>query len=112
MIDPSQVHGKRMAMIIWGKHADGSDDVVVFAVVAHWDGASLTLRRDQDSPSFPVHDEWLSRIKPVSADLKEPLLHAEYCFSLSIGSLNENESLQGLIKTGLKWPKPDEVEEG
>ena len=112
MIDPCQIHGKRLAMIVWGKDADGSDDVVVFAVVAEWDGASLTLRPSPDSPSFPAPDDWLSRIKPVSADLKEPLLDAEYCFSVSIGPLSECESPEGLIKTALKWPKPDEVEEG
>lgn len=27
MISPSQVHGKKLAMIVWGKKTDGSDDV-------------------------------------------------------------------------------------
>jgi hypothetical protein len=29
MINPSDIHGKRLAMIAWGNKANGEDDVVV-----------------------------------------------------------------------------------
>ena len=41
MMHPSDIHGKRLAMIAWGKKANGEDDVVVFTGLADWDGALL-----------------------------------------------------------------------
>jgi hypothetical protein len=103
MIDLKDVHGKRLGMLAWGKKDDGADDVVVFAGVADWDGKRLCMLREHGEV-FEVQKEWWDRIKPVMGDVKGVLLDAEFCFSVTVGNLND-ASADGLIATGLKWPK-------
>ena len=104
MIDPSTTNGKRIAMIAWAKKGDGEDDVAVFSGIADWDGRKLILRRQPDSASFMIPDEWLSRLKPVDDELRMMLFDAEYCFSVSVGVLDTEEDSVVFRKTGLKWP--------
>ena len=104
MIDPVQIHGKRLAMIAWGEKEDGSEDVVVFAGIANWDGENLTMLCEPPHSSFQVPNEWWDRLQPVSDDLKEVLLEADFCFSVTVGNLLEGEKVSAYIKTGLKWP--------
>jgi len=106
-LDPADVHGKRIAMIVWGEKPDGSDDVAVFTGVARWDGAHLRMVR-QPGPDFPVRDDWLDRLKPVDAELKATLLGAELAFSVSIGNLPEGIDVEELLSTGLEWPDDDD----
>jgi hypothetical protein len=70
MVDPSDVNGKRLALIAWGKKAGGGDDVAVFSGIAMWDGEVLTMRREPDSTSFVIPAEWLARLRPVEHGLK------------------------------------------
>jgi hypothetical protein len=105
MINPTELHGKRLAMIAWGKRIDGEDDVAVFSGIAIWDGDMLTVRREPETASFVVPAEWLARLRPVEADLKAMLVDAEYCFSVSVGSLDERDDSSGFQHTGLKWPQ-------
>jgi hypothetical protein len=104
MVNPSEIHGKRLAMIAWGEKADGEDGVVVFTGLADWDGTMLTMRREPAESSFVVPAEWLPRIQPVQADLRETLLGAEYQFSVTIGNLDEDDDASLYQATGLKWP--------
>ena len=104
MISPSEIHGKRMAMIAWGTMANGEDDVVVFTGLADWDGAVLAIRRTPAESSFVVPAEWLSRIELVPADLKSTLLDADYQFSVTVGDIGDEDSALYLA-TGLKWPQ-------
>ena len=105
MIDPVQIHGKRLAMIAWGeKKEDGGEDVVVFTGTANWDGEKLIMLREPPHSSFQVPNEWWGRLKPVSEELKEMLLEADFYFSVTVGDLSEGEDVAGYIKTGLKWP--------
>jgi hypothetical protein len=108
MINPSDIHGKRLAMLAWGKRPTGEDDVVVFTGLADWDGALLTMRRVPAETSFVVPAEWLPRIEPVPADLKQTLLGADLRFSVSIGKLDENDDASLYQATGLKWPQDTE----
>ena len=91
-------------MLVWGEMADGSDDVAVFAGIGDWDGRRLRMLRQSDPASFPIQDDWLSRLKPVPADLKTTLLDSDYFFSLTIGPIPEGEALGAYVVTGLKWP--------
>jgi hypothetical protein len=88
MVDPIITHGKRLAMIAWGKNEDGSDDVAVFTGVAEWDGTALRMRREPESSSFKIPSEWLSRLQPVRDDMRPTLLDAEYSFSVTVGNLD------------------------
>lgn len=93
MIDPAEIHGKRIAMIAWGEKGAGGDDVAVFTGIADWDGRRLIMRREPDSSSFAIPDEWLDRLKAVEPDLKETLLGAEFHFSVTVGNLPDSEDV-------------------
>ncbi len=108
MINPKDTHGKRIAMIAWGEKEDGSDDVTVFTGIADWRDRHLTMVREPKESSFQIPDEWLNRLNPVEEKLKEILLEADYCFSVSIGNLSDGEDLSMLQKTGLRWPNENE----
>jgi hypothetical protein len=49
MIDPADIHGSQIAMIVWAEKPDGADDVVVFTGTAHWNGSHLTMLRKDSS---------------------------------------------------------------
>ena len=107
-MNPADIHGKRIAMVAWGEKPDGTDDVVVFAGTAEWDGARLIVNGGPDSFSFQVQDDWIGRLQPVAPDLKETLLDAEYSFSVTIGPLPDGANLDEFVRTGIKWPSDDE----
>ena len=109
MINPSAIHGRRIAMIAWAKTSDGEDDVAVFSGIAEWRGTSITLLREPPESSFVLRDEWLARLKPVPDELKATLLDAEYQFSVRVGDLTEADDRETLLKTGLKWPNGEKA---
>ena len=107
MINPVEVHGRRLAMVAWGQKPDGTDDVVVFTGTAQWDGSHLTMVRDDSS--FQILNEWLDRLKVVDSDLKASLLEADYFFNVTIGALPDGVDLSEYCQTGLKWPTDAEA---
>jgi hypothetical protein len=104
MVEPAATHGKRVAMIAWGKNEDGSDEVAVFTGVGEWDGAVLRMRREPESSSFTIPSEWLLRLQPVRDDVRSTLLDAEYSFSVTVGNLQSGEDASVFQSTGLRWP--------
>ena len=109
VVDPAATHGKRIAMIAWGEHDDGSDDVVVFAGVAQWDGVELSMRRSPDSSSFTIPSDWLPRLQPVPDELKSMMLDAEYYFPVTVDNLGEGEDTSLFQSSGLRWPDADQA---
>jgi hypothetical protein len=107
MVDPATTHGKRLAMIAWGKNEDGSDDVAVFTGVAEWDGAVLMMRREPEASSFAIPPGWLPRLQIVRDDMRPTLLDAEYSFSVTVGNLGDGEDVSVFQSTGLRWPGAD-----
>jgi hypothetical protein len=106
MVNPADVHGKRIAMVAWSQNPDGSDDVAVFTGTANWDGIHLTMVR-QAGTTFQLDDEWLDRIEPVESGLKPMLLDADFSFSVAVGDLPEGENEEEYVRTCLTWPKED-----
>jgi hypothetical protein len=88
MIDPVQLHGKRVAMIARGKNEDGSDAFAVFSGVADWDGTRLILRRFPIETSLEIRREWFARIEPVPAGLKAKLSGAEFSFPVAVREIS------------------------
>ena len=60
-------------MMVWGKKADGTDDVAVFTGTAEWDGQRLVMLRGHGEPPLEVQGEWLDRLKPVDPDRPDNL---------------------------------------
>src|SRR5882724_1527548 len=68
MVNPAAVHGRCLAMMVWGKKADGTNDVAVFTGTAEWDGQRLVMLRGHGEPPLEVQGEWLDRLKPTAMD--------------------------------------------
>ena len=108
-MNPEELHGKRLAMIVWGASADGEEEAVVYAGEANWDGATLRVTfAGAVGDSFQVREEWLDRIDSVDSESKEILLGADFAFSVSIGPLPENADVSEYVRTGLRWPADDD----
>lgn len=82
MVNPADTHGKRLAMAVWGKKPNGSDDVAIVTGIASWDGTRLTMLRDSGG-RFQIEHQWLARLKAVEPELRETFLGAEFYFSLT-----------------------------
>ncbi|MCB9771364.1 MAG: hypothetical protein H6754_02305 [Candidatus Omnitrophica bacterium] len=100
----SNLHNKKLAVILWSKDKAGEDDVVVYAGKASVVHNKVTVSL-KGNANFKILAEWVERIKNVTKDLKTTLLDADYCISLSVGDLPTDTSSDKFIKTGLKWPK-------
>jgi hypothetical protein len=106
MIQPSELQGRRLAMIAWAQNPDGSDNVAVFTGIARFRGSSLIMTRTPPESSFEVPAHLLERIRHVADAFKEMLLNADYSFSVSVGSIDECDESEAKLmqQTGLKWP--------
>ena len=94
---------KTLALVLWGKGADGADDVAVYPGVLTRNGGRYYLqRRGSDSPP-ELLPEWLPRISEVPPDLGELLCNCDFQLSLTIGDVSDEEA-QGLRQFGLTWP--------
>ena len=104
MRDYSHLHDKKFAVIMI--EDDGSDDGdwVVLWGTAKWCDNHLFVRRDMETAEFPIPDDALDRIKPVTADVREILEDAEYCITLSVGPIPDGVDPATLLQTGFKWP--------
>lgn len=107
MVEPAQLVGKRLALLLIGEDEHGQDDCAIFAGIVRQDGSRLVLDRD-DGP-FELRDEWIERIRPVEAQVKDILLGADYVLSLSVGNLPGGASTAELEPTGLKWPQRNDA---
>ena len=106
MIEPIRLVGSRLALLLTGEDEHGGDDWVVFAGVVRQDGERLVLERNEGP--FELRAEWIERIRPVKAELRDVLLDADYVLTLSVGNLPAGAPTDGFEATGLKWPQKDD----
>lgn len=107
MTHPSEVHGRRLAIVVWGVKPDGSDEVAVCVGTVEWDEQHLDLVGDSGDVLLSLQHEWLDRLRHVEESLKETLQGADLCLSLSIGPVPQDADMTKLVKTGLRWPVDD-----
>ncbi len=98
------VDGKKLAIIAWAKDEKGEEDVAVFTGVASWNGKQLTLLRHPEQDSFVIPNDWLSRLKEMTPDLRDILLDADFSISVSVGLLPDNADLSQYENLPLRWP--------
>src|SRR5215813_10801041 len=100
--------GKRLALITWGRHRNGEDEVWVHAGTVQASGSGLVLDRGKDTPQVKLLSQWLPRIEPVSDELRTTLLGAELRLSLTIGPIPEGVDPSDFEDIGLhEPPEPD-----
>lgn len=94
---------KTLALVLWGKSADGADDVAVYPGVLSKRGGRYYLERSGADPHPELSSEWLPRIAPVPEDLRETLCNCDFQLSLTVGDIGDEEA-EGLKQFGLRWP--------
>ena len=106
MIEPTRLAGSRLALLLMGEDKQGREDWVVFAGVIRQDVEGLVLERNEGL--FELRAEWIERIRPVKAELRDVLLDADYVLALSVGDLPDGPPTDAFEATGLKWPQKDD----
>ena len=80
------------------------DDVLVYLGKLQNVNGEYSFTNEEKGWTVSLDEEQLSRINPVSDDLKEMLLNADYALSMSMGELPKSNS-QDFNETGMKWHK-------
>lgn len=96
------LHGKHLAMIAT-VYEEGESETAVFTGIAHWTGEHLLMLRGEDQEPFEVQSEWFERIRPVKEEIRSILRGAEFCFTVTMGTL-PGDAGEEYQKTGLRWP--------
>jgi hypothetical protein len=99
MIDYKDIEGHLFALIVW--NLDKEDDVHVYVGQLIKRGTDYLFNNDKKGWTVTVHPDKIDKIKKVTDDLKETLLHADYCLNLTIGDMVDNNGKY--IPTGMKW---------
>jgi hypothetical protein len=97
-VDYQELQGKSLAIILAGEDEDWS---VLRGTVRVEDAALLLDHNVSDQP-FLIQSDWLSRIKPTPADLRDILMNADYFMSLNLGTLSNDADMSEYESTGLK----------
>ena len=97
--NPNELNGRRFAVILLSQDEDGA----IFAGAVRINQGRIYMDRGK-LPPFEILPEWIDRIKPVSSEVKDILLDADFCLMLTVGCLPDGASTDDYIKTGIKWP--------
>ena len=90
-----------LAVLLWGKDADGEDDVVLMTGVLREVNGAFFVERGEN-PRFPLEDEWLPRIKRTNPEVLDVVSDAPFMLTLTVEKVDEvGDSYR---PTGLKWP--------
>jgi hypothetical protein len=91
---------KKIALLIWNTEKEDDAHVYIGQIIqeeaeSYFLNASMGWKLNLDP-------EQISRLTPVTNEMKEILLHSDYFISLSMGVLPDDNN-EGYIPTGLKW---------
>ena len=103
-MNPAELDGCQLALLLMAKTEDNEDDWAIIRGTLSFDGNTVFLNRGKQKEPFPLREEWLERITPVSADVKDIMNNAEYYIPLSMGNIDDAEAPETLEHTGLQWP--------
>ena len=100
----SKLSGKKITLIISDAEKIGdNEDCRIFTGIVTIEDKKLFFSKKKANIHFEILEEWIERIKPVPADVRDILNNADICLSLLIGNLTEGTNTDHYIKTGLKW---------
>jgi hypothetical protein len=88
------------ALIIWNTMKE--DDVHVYIGKLRVENSKYYFVNDEKGWRATLEEEQLKELKPVTDDLKETLLNADYALSLSIGDLPDSNT-DLYVATGMNW---------
>jgi hypothetical protein len=96
----ADVKDKTVALIVWNTKKE--DDVHVYLGKLQEEKDEYFFVNEEKSWRVSLDNEQLNRLQPVSDDLKETLLNADYALSMSMGDLPQSNS-ENYKATGMKW---------
>ena len=91
---------KAISLIVW--NTEKENDVQVFLCKLQEENSKLFLINEEKGWRVSLDDDQLSRLKPVSDDLRETLLNADYALSMTMQNIPQLSS-QNYRETGMKW---------
>jgi hypothetical protein len=104
-----RLDGRRVAILLAAKTAEGEDDWAVFQTIASWDGITLRFRypaADGDA-ARPLAIQWtapdLPDIQIAKAEVKE-IIGAELFVLFTVETLPSGEEMETMTSVGLQWP--------
>lgn len=100
-MDFEELIDKNISLIIW--NTEKEDDVHVYLRKLHFDNSEYYFENREKGWRVSLDKEQVKQLKPVSDDLIEMLLNADYALSLSMGNLPEDNT--DFEATGIKWHK-------
>jgi hypothetical protein len=103
-IQPSEIDGKRLALLVVGEDSKGESESAVFAGIAQFDGTTLVLDRGESHLPFVVPDYKLNEIQNTPKSVRKILLGCNYYIRFGIGPIPEGDDISEYEKTGLHWP--------
>lgn len=107
MITEQHLIGKSLSLILV---SDDDGTIVVTGMIQH-NGKQLVLQNESKEITIPLPDNTLQRIKVVEEEVRDILNDADFALVLSVGNLPDDASTDGMISTGLRWPKNIEGDE-
>jgi hypothetical protein len=115
-VNPAELHGRSLALIVWGKTEFGEDDVVVWQGELSWDGSALWFLYEgvgtDDAVNLQIRPAWYTRIRrALEREIRRIVLDAEFFLLLTIENLAAGAERSLLQRTGLKWPTAAEPED-
>jgi|SRR5664279_5297989 len=91
---------KSTALLIWNSEVE--NDAHVYLGQIKREGADFVFKNELKRWELSLDPEKLERLKPVTAELKEIFLGADYFISLSMTGLPEDPG-QDFVPTGFGW---------
>ena len=98
--------GKSLAIILWSEK-DEEDEASTHTRILRRIGGTYEFYRGEDNPKFMLEPEWIERIKEVPENLRQTLMDADYCLSLTVGPIPDDLDISDWVLTGLKIPEGD-----
>jgi hypothetical protein len=99
-VEPSDLIGKQLSLLIMGEVDDEEDEWPVLTGIVEQEGERLVLARPDGA--FPLRAEWLERVRIVDPRVQGVLLGADYVLPLRIGDLPASATPKQLHDLKLK----------
>ncbi len=103
MILEKEIIGKTLSLILVSEE----DETIVVTGTIQRNGKRLVFQNTNEGVVISMSDDVLQRIKVVTGEIRPILNDADFALTLSVGNLPDGISIEGMIPTGLKWPKDE-----
>ena len=97
--------GQTLAVILWSTDEAGEDEAAYFTGTVIFADNAFAIDHSPDAAPFPIAEEWLARIEPISDTAREIFPQSAYTLSLEVGDLPPGTDPNDVEDTGLQWPK-------